>query len=325
MNKKIFAFSLIMSIAFTFTGCTLAREDRSAEKTEGRLIGVYISYEYIDLFDFEGYVKDNLKPNGGNITIEGNNKEYEGRLYAVQKNVEKTASKGEKYTETEFIFEEVEGIGLFSPTITDPLTSDTTYVSSYGDAEFSDVVSSFKTGDAQDTLGLEGTVYLSSGTMSKAIYINPVYQATDGRVYLVTGQGFSCTSDSGEGGVYTQTLNSKITIVENGKSKIYASDIKISVETIYPTEKVAILQMDASSNIIKKEEYTPEQVPTQILPESDTDYIVLENTKATFDKKTKVERTIFSKENDTLWFFSKGKNGVFVKTYSTILWELPVL
>lgn len=323
MNKRISAVLLTLLVVFTLTGCQLAREDGTAEKGQNKLIGVYVSYDHIDLFDFESYMNDNLKFSGGELKIDGESQKYEGRMYAIRKDEVKTASQGEKYTHTEFIFEEVEGIGMFSPTITDSLNNDLTYISSSGDEGFTDVKSHVKSGDNEDGIELEGTVYISSGAMSDAIYINPVYQSTDGRVYLVAGQGFVATGDNGEGGVYTQTLTDKVTVKENGKSKSYSSSVKVSVATMNPTEKVTILQMDKESNILKKDEYKPEDVPNELKAESAADYIIVESTKTTYDKQTKIERTIFSKNDQELWIFCKGEDKVFIKAYTTILWNLP--
>jgi hypothetical protein len=323
MNKRISAVLLTLLIIFTLTGCQLAREDGTAEKSQDKLIGVYVSYDYIDLFDFESYMNDNLKISGGELKIDGESRKYEGRMYAVQKDEVKTASQGEKYTNTEFVFEEVEGIGMFSPTITDPLNNDLTYISFSGDEGFTDVQTHVIGGNNEDGIELEGTLYISSGAMSKALYINPVYQSADGRVYLVTGQGFVATGDNGEGGVYTQTLTDKVTVKENGKSKSYSSSVKISLATMYPTEKVTILQMDKDSNILKKDEYKPEDVPNELKAESTADYIIVESTKTTYDKQMKIERTIFSKSDQTLWFFCKGDDKVLIKAYTTILWNQP--
>lgn len=92
---------------------------------------------------------------------------------------------------------------------------------------------------------------------------------------------------------------------------------------MYPTEKVTILQMDKDSNILKKDEYKPEDVPNELKAESTADYIIVESTKTTYDKQMKIERTIFSKSDQTLWFFCKGDDKVLIKAYTTILWNQP--
>jgi len=180
-----------------------------------------------------------------------------------------TSSEGEKYTNTQFVFEELLGIGMFAPTVVDPRLEDMTYISAGGDC-FTDTKFHVKSGDNEDGLELSGTLYISSGAMSDAIYINPVYQSEDGRVYLVSGQGFAATGDNGEGGVYSQKLEDKVIVNENGKSKSYSSTIEVSIATMNPTIKVNILQMDKDSNVVKKAEYNPDNVPSELKTESGT-------------------------------------------------------
>lgn len=320
MSRKLFAIIIALLVIFTLSGCQLAREDGAANKGMDRLIGVYVSYDHVDLFDLEDYINDNLNFSGGEIKSEGETKKYEGRMYATQKDEIIASSQGEKYTNTHFVFEELSGIGMFAPTVVDPLLEDRTYISASGDG-FTDTKFHVKSGDNEDGIELSGTLYISSGAMSDAIYINPVYQSEDGKVYLMSGQGFSATSDNGGGGVYSQKLEDKITIKENGKSKSYSSIIEVSIATMNPTINVSILEMDKDSNIVKKSDYNPDNVPGELKTESGTEYIIVESTKEAFNKEIKIERMLFSKNDDMLWFFKKNNDKVFIKAYTTILWE----
>ena len=320
MSRKLFAVITALLIIFTLSGCQLAHEDEAANNGIDKLIGVYVSYDHVDLFNLEGYINDNLNFSGGEIKIEGETKKYEGRMYATRKDEMRTSSEGEKYTNTQFVFEELPGIGMFAPTVVDPRLEDRTYISAGGDG-FTDTKFHVRSGDNEDGLELSGTLYISSGAMSDAIYINPVYQSEDGKVYLVSGQGFAATGDNGEGGVYSQKLEDKVAINENGKSKSYSSMIEVSIATMNPTIKVSILQMDKDSNVVKKVEYNPDNVPSELKTEFDTEYIIVESKKETFNKELKKERTLFSKSDEALWYFKKSNDKVFVKAYTTILWE----
>ena len=66
-------------------GCQLAREDAGANAIQDRLIGVFVTTDYIDLFDAEGYLNENLKGfQNGNVIVDGDTRRYEGRLYGTQ-------------------------------------------------------------------------------------------------------------------------------------------------------------------------------------------------------------------------------------------------
>ena len=76
------------------------------------LAGVFITREYLDLFDFESYLSDNASTivNGGEITVEDQEK-YNGRLYAVLKPRTLTNEEtGDTTEHWEYVFEETTGI-----------------------------------------------------------------------------------------------------------------------------------------------------------------------------------------------------------------------
>ncbi|MEG0900008.1 MAG: hypothetical protein RSF40_09910 [Oscillospiraceae bacterium] len=322
MKSKLVCFVLTSIMVITLSGCQLAKEDLSQVKGQDRLIGVYVTYEHLDLFDMESYLNDNINKlsKGGNIEIKGDTNKYNNRLYATLLQEEVTATGGEKYKVSQYVFENLQGISMFSPTITDPITGNT-YISSDSSMGIADLKSHYNSDDNEEGITLEGTIYVASGAMSDAIYINPVYQSEDESVYLQAGQGFSATGDNGEGDVYTQTLSDSTSIKENKTTTTYSTSIKLSIKTINPTEKVSIYQMDSKNNIISKNEYRPENVPQEIMPENFCEYFIVENHKKTFNGENQVDRQLFSKIEDGIYYFTKGNNGVLNKTYSTILWE----
>ena len=76
MNRKIFAVFLAFFILLMSTGCQLAREDMAENRSGDKLIGVFITKEYLDLFDIESYFNDNIHKisPGGSIAIDGDTK-----------------------------------------------------------------------------------------------------------------------------------------------------------------------------------------------------------------------------------------------------------
>lgn len=323
MKNKVLCMLVTLLIVLTFSGCQLAYEELAQTKESDKLIGVFVTYEHLDLFDMENYLNDNISKfsKGGNMVINGADDKYNNRLYATLVEEELTAvESGEKQSMFSYVFEGLDGISMFASTITDPITGDS-YSSTSSDNGISDSKYHLKSGDSEEEIELEGTIYVASGEISNAFYINPVYQSGDGKVYLQSGQGFMVSGDNNEGGVYTHTMVDSTSRTENKKTTQYTASIKLSFATINPTEKVVIYQIDSKNNTISNNEYLPSSVPQEIMPEKSCEYFIVESHKKALRGERQVDRQLFSKNDDEIYYFVKANNGVINKSYSTILWE----
>lgn len=84
-HKSMTAICCIV-ILCALTGSQLAQENAGTNIYEDRLVGVLVTTEYLDLFDFENYLGDNIKGfSGGEIVVDGDTQKYQGRLYATQR------------------------------------------------------------------------------------------------------------------------------------------------------------------------------------------------------------------------------------------------
>ena len=83
MKKLSILLSLCLALALG--GCSMLREE-AAPAEEDRLVGIYVTPEYIDTFDLEAYFEDNasqlLSGGGGEISAE-DAEEYSQRIYAT--------------------------------------------------------------------------------------------------------------------------------------------------------------------------------------------------------------------------------------------------
>ena len=89
MKRNIIIIACVMLLAFLLglAGLSLAQSGTADVLGKDRLIGVFITTEYLDLFDMESYFNDNIgkMTTGGDITIDGDSPKYQGRLYATLK------------------------------------------------------------------------------------------------------------------------------------------------------------------------------------------------------------------------------------------------
>lgn len=321
-TRRIFAIFLAVFILFTLTGCQLALEDKGESKNKGRLIGVFVTDEHLDLFDMERYLNDNINKiyDGGIINIDGDNSRYQGRLYAKLASRTLTDDTGNTFDTREFVFDDVKGISFFSATV--PATeNEESFITSGSDEAISDGHMGIHHGDDEDKITLEGTIYISSDFAEKAHYINPVYQNSDGSVYVTTGNGIMLSGEQGEGSVYSQTLEETNTVTENGKSKSISSYIKISISIMHPPEKVIIMQMDKNSDKISKTEYSPGNLPDTLIPEAGVDYIIVENHKRDSESNWITSRSIYDRRDESLETFYCRDDGICVKQWTNLDWN----
>ena len=98
-------------LAFVLGGCSLAASDAGAQGGADRLVGAFITAEYLDLYDMEGFLDDHTpRFTGGGEIILDHDPEYEGKLYA---RIDK--SRGDDPADWEISFGDVKGEYLLNP------------------------------------------------------------------------------------------------------------------------------------------------------------------------------------------------------------------
>jgi hypothetical protein len=322
MTGKIKAM-LLLAFCCLLSGCQLAIEDAGGSASRDRLIGVYITKEYLDLFDFEGYLNDSLnKPggfSGGEIKMDGDASKYEGRVYA---SLTKPANSN-AVTAGEYVFENLEGMGFLSPTLID--SNGDRVIGNQADDGISDIRMARQEADDEDKTELYAKVYVSAGgdinyLDGQTLYFNPVYQDGAGGVYLTAGSGFSTAGSSSEGSVYAQTLTDSVTVTADGKSKTESISVEMAIETIFAPEKIALLQMNAAGELVRRDEFLPEATPEELAPEDETEFIVVETHKRHTSGESSVSREVLSAEDETFETFYERGDGICVKRTTAIKW-----
>lgn len=271
--KKL-AIALIFALALMLPGCSLLREDGEPADAD-RLVGVYITENYIDSFDFEAYVQDNASSlsGGGEISREDAAK-YTRRIYA-----EVVDGK------TSF---PIEGIAFIAARYEKDGESCTG--SDYGD-KLADVHLSINVSDDMETTVLTGKLFADSGAGHMSAYCNPVYQQADGRVYLVPGEGVSANMGS-----MTHSLSESCESAKKGE-RGYGMDITLEVEGRRPSEKLAVLLYSAEGALLSRTEYAPEEMPEEISAEGAA-WAVFEDYTADYSGEPQVIRQLIAAGSD---------------------------
>lgn len=272
--KKL-AIALIFALALMLPGCSLLREDGEPADAD-RLVGVYITENYIDSFDFEAYVQDNassLSGGSGEISREDAAK-YTRRIYA-------------EITDGKTSFP-IEGIAFIAARYEKDGESYTG--SDYGD-KLADVHLSINVSDDMETTVLTGKLFADSGAGHMSAYCNPVYQQADGRVYLVPGEGVSANMGS-----MTHSLSESCESAKKGE-RGYGMDITLEVEGRRPSEKLAVLLYSADGALLSRTEYAPEEMPEEIAAEGAA-WAVFEDYTADYSGEPQVIRQLIAAGSD---------------------------
>jgi len=304
------------------TGCQLALENMEINAAyEDRLIGVFVTTEHLDLFDFESYLHDNIRGiSGGNIIVSGNTQKYEGRLYAeLHTKMVTSEVTGESFKREEYVFPDVYGIPYFAVTVTGDEIIES-YITTMSDPAIVDGSMHIHASDDSGKTVLEGTIYVTPGGKERLYYFNPVYQSADDRVYTLAGGGISTHGVQSEGSVMSQTLEATTTVTENGETKTYGISVTLSINIMIPPEKIVLLEMDTDNNLISRVEYMPGSLPKSLLPNPETAYIIVETHKKCLSEGDIVARDIYSKDAESIKTFFARDDGLCVNHWTYIEW-----
>lgn len=162
MKRYICLLAILTAIAALLCGCSLARSDMDASAaSRDRLIGVYITTEYIDLFDLEGYIGANASALSGGSIGEADAAQYNGRLYA-------------ELVDERYVFPGVDGFAFFMATTEHEYG---TSYSNYTDEGVCGCKIAVNTNDNEDSseeaLELECTIYGLTGNGGRHV----IYQS----------------------------------------------------------------------------------------------------------------------------------------------------
>ena len=300
MNKRIIA--LLLCCALLLSGCQLAVEEDTQEAAgKDRLVGVFVTTEYLDLFDMEAYLNDHASQllQGGNIIVEPEEK-YTRRLWAA------LVDRGDHQT---YEFPDVEGILMLSCEI----GGENPYWSSEIGEGFSDVSIHHTATDEGGRLGLSGTVYLNQGSGHTVYYQNPVFQAPDGRVYTVPGSGTGM--DGAMGGSFTSTLSEEATVTRNNVTETWLSEITVKMDYVELGSRVEISQFDSQHRLLSTLSCVPGELPEELELLPDTAYVIGEEVLPSGTR-----RSLYQPGDNRLTAFCLLRDNICIQDGTKLLW-----
>lgn len=311
MNKRF--ISLLFLLVFLLSGCQLAQPESGGYTEPDRLVGVFVTTEYLDLFHMDEWLQDNADSlvNGGTVTIT-NTSAYQGRIYANPVVETVSDSSGDTRITRGYEFPELDGMVLAGYRIAE---GDYTYQSFDCSEGICEVYNAIRALDNQETvIELTGTIFFSHTVGTIVTYLNPVYQTAAGEVYVVSGSGLQY--DAAIGGEASQTVSDSVTTTENGESKTDSIKIEVKMRCIELAQKIILIQMDSSNNELARTEFLPGEMPEEFTPMEDTAYLIIEE-----HRESGVYRSLHQREDDSIEVFHSLNGTLCIPQRTTVNWK----
>lgn len=298
MNKRILA-ALLACVMMLLCGCQLADPNAGpeTETAQDAMVGVFITTEYLDLFDLEAYLQDNMGSITEGGTVPADDFRYSGRIYAAA-------------TDNGYEFEGLEGMLLASFWIE---TEYEGYWASTVGNGLSDVQNKYLSTDTGSSIEHSANIYLPCNIDEVCFYLNPVYQTKDGEVYLMAGSGISMSTSLG--GQMSQTMSAKASYTEDGQQLEYNYNSTLTVSCIDVPTEVVFIQMDENHNILRRDSYNPGQLPEEITPEKGAAYILIEE-----HFNDKIIPSVNHADLEDIEVFYRLENDLCVKDQTKVNW-----
>ena len=239
MGRKGIVLLMVMLMLFNMTGCSLAVKDAGEEKgleKKDRLVGMFITRESVNK-----WTPDMTDPE-------------DNRYYATIDYNDSTNP--DDWT---IDFEGVKGYSFFRAEFQ---REGELFNAQPGKTICNDVVLGYHTTEDNLEITLSGTLCIVSKNGGNEIFhTNAVYQKESGEIYFEPRQGFQ-TSPHGNSSV---GLKEETTITENGETKGYTSEVKVTFEVLesLPTQ-IHFRFMNDKLEVIGSQSYAPGEVPEEL-------------------------------------------------------------
>lgn len=300
---KKFCFISLLLATVLFAGCSLAIAGEEAH-SEDQLVGVFLTREHLNLFDLEGYFRDNSQQIFSGETIQfGDAEAYQQRLYGELEN-------------GIYHFGDLEGILFLN------MKSEESSFQIYPDNAIGDSNIRIEQTDAGALTELEGTVYIRDDLRYVSFFFNPVYREAGGKFYLTAGTGTSMNLSEGENSSMSHTLTERWKTTGDAETQTQETVIQVHIQAVCPADRYTVFSMSDDHKVLSREEYSPETIPEIFVPADGTAYVLVESSTARKNGQNTILRTLSMPKDSNANFIAyiPGSDGVCRKETVKISW-----
>lgn len=244
---------------------------------------------------------------------------------------ENTSSRRSIPEEYDYVFPGVEGVRLFNVDMTteygkqvDIRVADEEF--SRKGVEFSHNENTENGQKITETInGINGTLYYVLQDEEVTFFSASIYQKADGGIYLGnSGGGVVLSQDQLKySGTTTLSTNASTSHTENGEKIVEGRSIKATVQLVYEPVKINLCQYNAARELIRTDEYLPEEMPREITPLRDTAMIVVDTENKADEEDAKHTCQALSRSDTSFYTLQYKGNGYCIEHYHTLKWPDP--
>ena len=286
--KKLIA--LILAVCM-LAGCQLASEEKTEDPYQGKLVGVFVTFEPMELgFDIEGWIEDNGITDGAEISMEESLQYQEKRPVTL--------------SDEGWVVPGYEGISVGR-------YWNGEYWTGFSGEGICQMNSNIAAGDDGDNIKVEGTVYFPADA-EVMLCTNPVYQTPEGEFYVVQGQSFH--SNVGTGSM-SQSVRDEKNWTENGTSHTFCAEFKTIVQGVELAEKVVLVWMGKDNGELSRAEYIPGELPEEIQSPADAAYLIVEQING-----DTIQRSLYQPDDASATVYYQGEQPWCLPDMAQIHW-----
>lgn len=274
-TKTILIFAAILAAVFLIAFLDgSAVQSAADEEGEGMLIGAFVSEENLDIDDLE-------------VTATGKIQWKQGRLYMD--------------TDEDWWALKDRGSGIYCTMEPDSRDGEedakSPCITNFGTlgAPQGKTAIDNDNGIRTTDIDLSGEVY-ACGDRQVIFKLYPIYQTSDGRIYLTRGNSMGMSGADGASITHTLTRDKTETI--GGKSERVKVRVAITAVSRPTPTKFTVAHMDENDDLLKLEEFAPDALPKSITAADGAAYLIGTSYGQDGDGET-AEYGICSRSNDS--------------------------
>ncbi len=311
--KNLLKILVLVFLISNLTACNLASKDSEKVESKDKMIGVFVTEEAINFEAFN---------NSEEIEINDLSELDKFRRLYVTKSLDKDYDN--EYPKYNYDFKGIKGAYMF--------IAKEAHLDEHGEKVFCDYCEQDGIADAyfqvkdKDSIDLKGTLYLNinSDYHNFCINGNPMYQDSEGNIYISSGNAMVFSSEHYSDGYSSGSIsrNEKYEVNNMGEKTTSSQDIKVDFVFKNPCQSFKILEMDDNNQIIKTNEFEITKTPEIFKVSEDTTYLIIEESSLNHDNEIEVKRALLNKKDEDFKLYTADKEDSFCEELIVYLeWE----